>query len=297
VRHNAWASWSVDAAAAAVAAGLLVVIGDDFFGPAFGRETTVTRICMWLATSAATLAVTFAAVGRHPPRATGAGIVALILVAPGLASVGAAPAWLRIVAVAAGSALSLAIARFTGIVLGSRSRVAVVALAVTTFVATTARLLVRDPFRELRCAPYCGDNPLLLAARPQWVTVADRVLSAATLFWSAAALVLIARTRSAPWTRSAATLAVAAAAFGAVTSWAEQGLTIWVDPTQRVTFVPPLLLTAAFVIAVHPDAQAWHTRLLVRRLATDLVTGADRGGVTGHLQQVLRDGSVCSSQW
>jgi signal transduction histidine kinase len=292
VGRSTWAAWAVDATAAGVATGLLMTIGDDFFGPAYEPETTVTQVCTWAATGAAVLALAIAVVGRHPPRATGAGFVALALIAPGVASVGTAPAWLRIIAVVAGSALALAIARFTDAVLGARSRVADVALAVATIVALTVRLLFRDPFRELRCAPYCGDNPLLLAARPQWVTTADRVLAAVTVCWSVAAAVLIVRTRPSTWVRTTSALAVAAAAIFAVTWWAQPGLTIWGDPTQRVTIVPPLLLTVALLLATYPDVQAWRTRRQVRKLATDLATGHSSGGVAGHLQQVLRDGSV-----
>ena len=81
----------------------------------------------------------------------------------------------------------------------------VVALAGATALAVAARLVLRDPFRELHCEPFCDPNPFLLTRREDLVSVAEWLLAAV----SAAALALqVVRTHA----RHAAQIAAWAAA-------------------------------------------------------------------------------------
>lgn len=289
--RRGWAAWSVDAAAAGAAGGVLVIVGARPFGEAVPTAATAALICTWAATGSAVLAVAAATAGHHPPRMTGAGVVSLALVAPGLGFVGTAPAAARITVIAAGAALPLAAAGFMSGVLGARSRPAVGALALATVVAVTAHLLVRDPFQELRCAPYCGANPLLIVARPDWVQATDRFLALVALAWSAVSLIVLVRSGSPVSARTSAALAIATvAASGATLSW--RGLTTWSEPTARVATVIPLLLIPAFLVATLTDVQLWRTRRQVHRMATDLAQGVHPGAVAGYLQRLLHDPSI-----
>src|SRR5258706_13377618 len=95
-------------------------------------------------------------------RVVGVGVVALALVVPGLATVDTASG-IRVVSMAAGASVALALALFVRSLLGGWSGTVVAVLGLATIVDVAARITVRDPFLDLRCAPYCRDNPLLVA--------------------------------------------------------------------------------------------------------------------------------------
>jgi signal transduction histidine kinase len=271
---------------------VLVLVGDRvLWDVSSGEAGNASLICAWAATASAVIVMVVTAAGRRPPLATGAGVVALTLVVPALAA-GHTTATVRVIAVAAGAAFSLAVAVFAAVVLGVRSRWAVDALAVVTVLAVTARLVVRDPLREVRCAPYCGENPLMIVGRPEWVLTADRLLAAGALVWCLATGILVARSRVSVWARVSTALAVAAVALNGLISWVSPGLTIWSDPTSRVAALVPLVLVPAFLLATQRDLLIWRTRADVRRMIADLSSSAGQGGVAEHLQTLLGDASI-----
>jgi signal transduction histidine kinase len=292
VGRSALARWAVDATSVGAAVGVLLVVGPRPFGdPPAGPGTTASLTLTWAAVAAALLVVAIATYARRPPRATGAGGVALALVIAGLASVDTSPV-IRVAAVAAGAAFVLAVANFVGVVLETRSRAAFVIVGAATIVAVAARVTVRDPFRDLWCAPYCRDNPLLVAARADWVVAADRMLAAVALGWCVLAVVQVARSRLSVWSRSSAALGVAAVAIGSLIALSEPGWTTWSDPSAWVPGSVPATLIPAFLLAAHPHLQVWRTRVQARTLSAALADTLQPDGVAERLQRAVHDPSI-----
>jgi signal transduction histidine kinase len=246
---------------------------------------------MWAAVASAVTVVAVAAYARRPPQATGAGGVALALVIAGLASVDTSPV-IRVAAVAAEAAFVLAVANFVGVVLETRSRPAFVIVGAATIVAVAARVTVRDPFRDLWCAPYCRDNPLLVAAHPDWAVAADRTLAVVALGWCVLAVVQVARSRLSVWSRSSAALGVAGIAAGSLIALTEPGRTTWSDPSAWVPMSVPATLVPAFLLAAHPHLRAWRTRAQARTLSAALADALQPDGVAERLQRALHDPSI-----
>ncbi|MEP6660918.1 MAG: histidine kinase [Acidimicrobiales bacterium] len=279
------AAWVADAAAGCAAFGALLTIGAQPFGalpPAPG--TTTALVLVWVVTAVAVGVVALA-------RPVGVGVVALALAVPGLATVDTSSV-VRVVAVAAGAGLALALAVFVRSLLGGWSGAAVIVLGTATIVDITARIAVRDPFLDLRCAPYCRDNPLLVAARPGWVLGADRALAIVTLGWCIVAVVQLARSRASIYSRASAAVAVAAAAIASLIGLTKPGLMVWSDPTAVLPALVPGLLIPSFLLAAQPAARVWLTRLRARKLVTALAESFGADGVAGRLRQLTRDRSV-----
>lgn len=269
-----------------------MVVGPRPFGlDSHSPGIPLSLVLGWAVAAAALISVSMAAAGRRPPLATGGGFLVFALVVPGFAIVDESPS-LRIVAVAVGAALPLTIAAFCATVGEARRRVVLVALAGSSIVAVMAKVLLREPIRELRCAPYCGDNPLLLVASPGWLLAAERVSLILALCWCAVAVADLARSRLSRWVRASTTCAIAACSITSVASLLRPGLTMWGEPDAATSVILPALLIPALLLSAEPDLRIVRTRSRVRGLATDLAQGFSGDGVAAHLRPVLRDPSI-----
>jgi signal transduction histidine kinase len=199
----------------------------------------------------------------------------------------------RVIALACGAALPLAIATFVGGLVRTPARAAAVGLLVMTVADIAARVLLRDPALDSDCSPYCGDNPLVVSHHPGAVLAADRLLAIAALVWCLVTMTQIVAAHSqAPAARLSAALAVVTGAVVAVAWLAHPGTNVAASPSVVAPALVVAALVPAFVLAAAPDLLAWRTRLRVRTLAADLSAGFERDGVAGHLQRAMADPSV-----
>ncbi len=128
-------AWTVDLVALGGAVAVLVAVRDRW-SLAYARTDLVFA---WFVVVAALVVVAASALGRRPPRALGAGLVALAFVVPAMAVLDLS-ASVRVAALAMGSTLPLAAANFTsGIIRLSARRVTVV-LVVATALDVAARM-------------------------------------------------------------------------------------------------------------------------------------------------------------
>ena len=185
------AQWTGEAAAGAACVVLVA-----------GRMATVhpDSGMQWLAALAVVAAIaagTLAALARiSPPAATPLALAAVVA--------GATRADNALIAVAAFAVAALVPLVAVAIAEARPSR-EVVALAGATALAVAARLVLRDPFREFHCEPFCDPNPFLVTRREDLVGAAEWLLVAI----SAGALALqVVRTHA----RHAAQIAAWAAA-------------------------------------------------------------------------------------
>ena len=97
-----------------------------------------------------------------------------------------------------------------------------IALSIGALITFGTRVLYRDPFRELRCAPACMDNPWLRAHAPDLLRGSERVLAVLTLAWVVVAAASQLRRRAAPSAHAASTLVVLAVAAAWATRLLQQ---------------------------------------------------------------------------
>jgi signal transduction histidine kinase len=286
VRRRGWIAWTVDAAALAGAIAVLVAVRNRW-SVVYSRNEVVIA---WLTVSAAVLVVSATAIGRRPPRAVGAGLLALALVLPALAVLDVSD-WLRVAALALAAAFPLAAANFTAAVMRLSLRTVTVALLLTTVADVAARLFLRDPSRDANCSPFCGANPLLVSHRPGVVVVIDRVTALVALVWCAMAVSqIVAAHAQAPAARIAAALGVTAGGVAAI-DWLLRPGTGTGERDVAAAFVAAALVPA-FGLAAAPEVLTWRTRQRVRTLASDLSVEFENRGVARHLQRAMRDPSV-----
>ncbi len=289
VRRHEWTAWSIDCAALCGAVIVLVAVGRTPFGASvFAFSVRSTLLLGWVVTAAAAVTLTLAAVGRRPPRASRAGFVPLAFAVGGLAAAEWVTA-MRIVAVALGAALPLAMAWFVGILEATRVRVAFAVLAGATVIAAVAKIAVRDPIRELRCTPYCGHNPLLVAAHPRWVVTTEGALMIAALGWCAVTAIELVRGRWDVWRRASAAFAIAGVVVLGVGTLDRSALTVWTAPGTSMSALVPAFLVPALVLAAASDLRVVATRARLRGLADDLSHGLPLGGVAPYLRDAVRD--------
>src|SRR5262245_47859137 len=175
-------AWVVDVAAAAgcvalVAAGRATIEADP--APLVVGVTTAVVACCALAGPLLRLPAV-----RVAP-------ALLCLLANGL--LGAASIRTAIVGFALAALLPVAaIWTFPGLVPRWASGLVVVA----ALAVGAARVLLRDPFRELRCDPTCARNPWALADAPAVLQRSERIVAMAALLACVLAVLRLARSRT-----------------------------------------------------------------------------------------------------
>jgi hypothetical protein len=231
-----------------------------------------------LAVGAAIAAGTLAALARTSPPA--AAPLALAAVVAGATR--ADNAWIPVAAFAVAALVPLVAVAIAE----ARPSRAVVALAGATALAVAARVVLRDPFRELDCEPFCDPNPFLFTRREDLVSAAEWLLAAV----SAAALALqVVRTHA----RHAAQIAAWAAAAIWTLHLAIRPRPI---PGSRLDVaLEAVLFAAVAAFAGARGRQAW-AALAVRRqmqlFGRTLAAAHDVAGIETSLRRATGDAGL-----
>ena len=156
------AGWILDVAAAAAAATVVIGGLGTIHRPAIGHVVAAGTVVVALSSLVGPIA-------RSP--AIGVGPWQLATVAIGLT--GARSAHVAV----GGLALAALVPVAATIALPRIYTFAFTAVAAgVSGIVVAERVLLRDPFRERRCAPFCGDNPMLLHRAPEVLLVSESVL-------------------------------------------------------------------------------------------------------------------------
>jgi signal transduction histidine kinase len=168
-----------------------------------------------------------------------------------------------------------------------------IALSVGALVTFGTRVLYRDPFRELRCAPACMDNPWLRAHAPDLLRGSERVLAVLTLAWVVVDAASQLRRRAAPSAYAASTLVVLAVAAVWATRLLQQPRPAPGDSVDRWLTIGLLGAVAAATVlrALTPlDVIAVHRR--IRHFASALSNAGDTTAIRRNLRDATGDESL-----
>lgn len=166
-------------------------------------------------------------------------------------------------------------------------------LVCISFATALVRLVYRDPFRELRCAPACVQNPWLRVHSADLVRNTERALAIVTLLWVTAMVVALVRRRH-PLDAAALSGVVVIVVAGA---WAvrliQQPRPLPGDAVdRRLTLI--LLGAVVFIAGLRSIApvETLAVRRRVRRFATSLSNASDMDAIAAHLRHVTRDPTI-----
>ena len=176
---------------------------------------------------------------------------------------------------------------------GKTSRWLAAFVVSTGLVTALVRLLYRDPFRELRCAPACVQNPWLQVHDADLVGNAERALAAGTLLWATAAAVMLARHRRALDAAGLSVCVVIAVAASWAIRLAQQPRPIPDDAVDRgltLALLGAVALAAGLRSIAPLDTLAVRRR--VRRFATSLSNASDMDSIAAHLRHAARDPTI-----
>jgi signal transduction histidine kinase len=167
-----------------------------------------------------------------------------------------------------------------------------VVLWLVSMAAAIARVIWRDPFRERRCRPYCGQNSLLVARHGEWVHIADVLLASVTVMVAVIAIRPVVASSVSLWRRASAIMVLSAVTLvamrGAVEPRAQS-----IDGADRVVQAgATVLLAAALLCAAMPQLMAVVVKWRVRRLTQDLARIHDLASIREVLRTSTGDGSL-----
>lgn len=278
---------SLSVSVGAIALGVGLALG----GSAGVLAGTGWEWTSWLliATAAVFVAVLRYSSDELAPIALGATVFTFL--APGVMGAGV-PGFVAVLgwalyALFAAAAVSLAVQ-----LSGRRADWSLAVLWLVSIAAATARVIWRDPFRERRCRPYCGQNSLVVARHGQWVHDVDVALAYAAVLVTVMAIRRAVATSDSLWRRTGAILVLAAVALvsirGAVEPRAQP-----IDGADRIVQTATVvLLTVALVCAAIPQLMAVVVKWRVRRLAQDLARVHDLDAIREVLRTSTGDGTL-----
>jgi signal transduction histidine kinase len=162
-------------------------------------------------------------------------------------------------------------------------------VGVAALAAGATRVLLRDPFRELRCDPACARNPLALTYAPAVLEWSERLVAMAALLACVLAVLRLARSRTPARGAFASLLVVVALA-----AWTGRMLA---DPRpapddgadRAVVILVAGALAAAGLVRAAAMADVAVTRLRVREFARSLAAAGDLGALTTKVRTVAGD--------
>ena len=176
---------------------------------------------------------------------------------------------------------------------GKTSQWLAASLVCVGFGTAVVRLIYRDPFRELRCAPACVQNPWLRVHSSDLVRTADRALAVGTLLWATVAVVTLARRRRSLDAAAVSVIVVTAVAGAWAIRLAQQPRPLPDDAVDRgltLTLFGAVALAAGLRSIAPIDTLAVRRR--VRRFATSLSSASDMESIAGHLRHAARDPTI-----